>query len=94
MAVLSFRLAFPRMFPKQQEYGLAVGLYYVIVISLFPLTLRFSNREEKTLAYRKGGGEFRGVKTMPDPSELLMVNCITTAEELLGFTTSLLRVKY
>lgn len=31
---------------------------------------------------------------MLDPSELLVLDCITTAEGLLGFTTSLLRVKH
>lgn len=45
------------MFPKQQGYDWAVGLYYVIVISLFPLTLRFSKRKKKPLTYRNGGGE-------------------------------------
>lgn len=43
---LAFDLA-PQMFPKQQEYDFAVSLYYVIAISLFLLTLRFSNSEEK-----------------------------------------------
>lgn len=58
IALLSFQLPPPpRMFPKHQEYNLAVSLYYVIAISLFPLTLRFSNREEKNPSYIEMGGE-------------------------------------
>lgn len=50
MTLLSFYLA-TQMFPKQEEYDLAVSLYYVIEISLFPPTLRFSNSEEKKPSY-------------------------------------------